>query len=628
MAGQVNGYYDRVLRVNLSSGTVAVESRGEEFWRRYLGGRGFIAHTLISELEPGIDPLGPENKLIFAPGPVTGFSLGGNGRHSVGAKSPLTGGYGDGEAGGFWGAEFRWSGFDAIIVEGQAEDPVYIWIHDGEVEIRPAEHLWGKLTADVQETIAQEVGDSKVKVLQCGIAGENRVRMACTLNDVNRAAGRAGMGAVMGSKNLKAVAVRGTMKPMMADRAGLMTVSKWLGQNYKEKAYRFVRWGTPGVLIDLQELSGLPTRNFNQGQFEGAAQISGETMHEAILTGRDSCYACPIRCKQVVEVKKGKYKVDPVYGGPEYESLAALGSNCGVSDLVAVAKANELCAAYGLDTIGAGATIAMAMECFERGILTTSDADGIELRFGNADAVVEMVHKIARRDGLGDLLAEGSVRAARQIGQGAEEFVMHVKGQEVPMHEPRLKQGLGLGYMVSPTGADHMHNIHDTAYTTEESVTKFRQLGLELPPLEVTDLSENKVRLVHVEVNWKHFVNSAVICLFLPYDFDQGRTIINAITGWDLTNQDCLRIGERAANMMRVFNLREGLGADTDVLPKRFYKDFEKGPLSDVSLSEDALMLARETFYRFSGWDPKTGVPTAEKLQQLDLDWLVEGDTA
>ncbi len=614
------GYHGRVLRVNLTERSIAVEEPGDLFYRRYVGGRGFIAYTLLQELAPGIDPLGPANRLIFAAGPVTGHPIGGSGRHSVGAKSPLTGGYGDGEAGGFWGAELKRAGFDAIIVEGQADSPVYLWVHDGQAEIADARHLWGQPTAAVEATLRSERGDRQIKVAQAGPAAERLVRFACLINDVNRAAGRTGLGAVMGSKRLKAIAVRGRQAPPLANPEGLKSVAQWLAQNYKTEAAWAFKGGTPGGLMWLHEHGLLPTRNFRQGQFEGAEAISGQTMHQTILVGRANCYACPVRCKQVVEVAEGPYRVDRVYGGPEYETIAAFGSDCGISDLKAIAKANEVCNANGLDTISAGATIAFAMDCFENGLLSTADTDGLELRFGQAEVMLAVLDKIVRREGIGDLLAEGAARAARQIGRGAEELAMHVKGQEIPMHEPRGKQGLGLGYAVSPTGADHMHNIHDTEYTTEARIADVKALGV-LEPLAVNDLGPRKVRLFVYETAWRHFTNCALICNFLPYNYARVCDIVNAVTGWETTIWDLMKVGERALNLACLFNAREGFTRADERLPQRFFEPFRSGPLAGQAIDPAALAAAQDTYYQMMGWDPTTAAPTLAKLQELDIAW-------
>lgn len=615
------GCTGKILKVNLTEGTTSVESPGEQFYRLYYGGRSLIAYYLLREMKAGADPLGPQNVLVFAAGPITGGPFAGSGRSSVGARSPLTGAYGDGEAGGYWGVELKRAGFDAVVFSGRAEKPVYLWVHDGATEIRDASELWGLKTAEVEEAIKAQVGEKQARVAQCGPGGERLVRYACVAHDLTHFAGRGGMGAVMGSKNLRAVAVRGSQPVPMADPDAVRELGRWFVQRVQELSGGMQDTGTPGVLLGLNVAGGLPTRNFRQGHFEGADKISGPTLRDTLLIERETCYACPIRCKRVVKTG-APYHVDPVYGGPEYESLASLGSLCGVDDLEAVCKANELCGAFGLDTISAGVAIAFAMECYEEGILTPAHTGGLELSFGNGEAVVEMVRRIAHREGLGDLLAEGVKRASERLGAGARRLAMHIKGQEIPMHEPRLKHGLGLGYAVSPTGADHCHNLHDTVYAKPgKSLQDLAALGI-LEPLAAQDLSLDKVRLYTYITNWRTFANCSVHCLFIPWDFEQTAQLVRGMTGWNATVFELMKVGERAVNLTRCFNLREGFNIHDDYLPDRFYQAFESGPLQGVAVSRAALEQARLAFYRMSGWTDD-GVPTREKLHELGLGWLV-----
>ena len=483
-----HGYNGRILRVNLSEKKWTTEEPPEDFYRRYFGGEGLVGYFLLKEVPMGVEPLGPDNKLIFAAGPLTGVPVGGCGRHSVGGKSPLTGGFGEAEAGGYWGAELKMAGFDAIIVEGKAEKPVYLFVRDGEIEIRDARHLWGLKTLECEQAIRGELGDSGIRVAQIGPAGENQVRFACISNDLDAFAGRTGMGAVMGSKNLKAVACRGRQRLSLAEPEAVKEIGRWIKDNVPIATKTLQEFGTSRVIPGLNQAGGLPTRNFQLGYLEGADKISGQTMADAILVKRRSCFACPIHCKREVKVD-GPYAVDPRYGGPEYETIAAIGSNCGIDNLEIIAKGSELAAAYGVDSISCGGVIAFAMECFEHGLLTRSDTGGLDLRFGNGPAMLQMIEQIACREGLGALLAEGVARAAEEIGAGAEEFALHVKGAELAMHEPRWKQGLGVGYVVSPTGPDHVHYMHDSNFTTQSPLLQeMKALGI-TEPLPVNDLS-------------------------------------------------------------------------------------------------------------------------------------------
>jgi len=617
------GFHNKILRVDLSTRQISVEEPGEVFFRTYFGGWGIIAHYLLKEVEPGTDPLGPENALVFATGVVTGAPVGGSGRIAVGAKSPLTGGFGEGDVGGFWGVELKHAGWDAIVVTGQAEEPVYLWIKDDQVEIRDAVHLWGKKTADVEEMLHNELGDKRVRVAQCGVAGENLVRYACVINDVTRAAGRTGLGAVMGSKKLKAIAVRGSAKVEPDDPDKLREYAQWLRDNYKDMWLSHLQeHGTNGGLEHISGNGALPTRNFQDGSFEGAKKITGETITETILVGRDTCFACPISCKRKVKVK-GRYTVDPVYGGPEYETAAALGSCCGVDDLEAIVYGNQLCNAYGLDTISAGVTISWAMECFERGLLTKDDTGGIELNFGNAEAMTTLVEQIAHRQGFGELLAEGSLRAARRIGRETEKYAMQAKGQEFPMHEPRVKFAHALGYATSPTGADHMHNIHDGGFASERGIRHSRALGI-LEPKPIEYLGAEKVRMAMYTIDFQIFHNCLGMCMFMPFTMEQMRDIIQAVTGWNSSLFELMKAGERALAMARAFNYRQGLTAKDDVSHWRFSSPFETAPTEGLQVPTEDIAQAIELHYEMRGWDKETGAPTKGKLYELGVGWVAE----
>ena len=618
------GFHNKILRVDLSDGQIEVEEPGERFFRTYFGGWGLIAYYLLKELEPGTDPLGPDNLLIFAPGVVTGAPAGGSGRHAVGGKSPLTGAFGEGDVGGFWGAELKHAGWDAIIVTGQAEEPVYLWIKDDQVEIRDATALWGKETLEVEQILKEELGDERIRVAQCGLAGEKLVRYACVINDVNRAAGRTGMGAVMGSKKLRAIAVRGTGRAELADRDKVRQVASWLRDNWEKEWTKDLHDnGTDDGLIDLDEDGGLPTRNFQEGSFEGAEKITGQTMTDTILVARDNCFSCPVYCKRKVKTT-GRYEVDPIYGGPEYETVGALGSCCGIDDLEAISWGNQLCNAYGLDTISAGVAISWAMECFERGLLTAEDTGGLEPRFGDTETMVTLVDQIAHRQGFGDVLAEGALRAALMIGRGTARYAMHVKGQEIPMHEPRIKFALDLGYATSPTGADHMHNIHDTGYEKEDtSIQQMRTMGV-LDPLPIDDLGPEKVRLAKYHIDWQVFWNCLGLCMFMPYDKEQMRDLVQGVTGWNTSVFELMKVGERAMAMARAFNYREGFTAQDDVAPWRFSTAFESGPAKGVKVATEDIAKALDLYYDMRGWDKETGAPTAAKLHELGIGWVAE----
>ena len=619
-------FHNKILRVDLSSGTTSVDEPGLPYLRRYMGGWNIIADVLLKEVPQGADPLGPENKLIFAPGVVTGLALSGASRNAVGSKSPITGGFGAAELGGNFGAQLKRAGYDAIIVEGVSDKPVYVWIMDGKVEIRDASHLWGKTTKETEAMVRDEVGKKRAELTMIGLGGENMVKYACVMNGLKDAAGRSGMGAVMGSKKLKAIAALGTESLEGADNDAVRDIARKAAQEVRdgERAAWAARAGTGGEGLEGGILQGnMPIRNFRDGEFP---EISGlEYIMEKIGVQMEGCWSCAVRCKKVVKAETVAYAVDPDYGGPEYESIGSLGSTCGVGDVVAVSRANELCNAYSLDTIGAGVTIAFAMECFENGLLTLEDTDGIDLRFGNGDALIAMVEKIARREGLGDILAEDLATAAQRIGKGAEMFAVHTKGQAYPMHEPRLKRGLAIGYAVSPTGADHCHSLHDTGMETPHddgflSSGGLRGMGV-LEPLPLEDLGPQKVRA------FKHSTISAVvpncisICSFPGWSVGEMTEIVRAATGWDVTEYELYRVGERALNLARVYNMREGFTIDDDRLAERSYGPTIGGALADGGIDREELREAVHTYYGMMGWDRETGAPTLETLQKLGVGW-------
>ncbi|RME85552.1 MAG: aldehyde:ferredoxin oxidoreductase [Caldilineae bacterium] len=593
-----------------------------------MGGSALGAYYLLKHTPAGADPLGPENTLTLALSVLTGAPISGQSRMTAVAKSPQSGAVGDSQCGGFFPAELKFAGFDAIVLHGRASEPLYLWVHDGEAELRPAGHLWGKTTGEVEDLIFDELGDDKIQVLQAGIAGENGVRFAALMNMANRANGRTGMGAVMASKNLKAVAVRGKQRPPLPDSKQLNQLARWGAKEFPESdVYGLGVLGTAEVVMPQNRAGGLPTRNWESGYFENAEAISGQRMAETILKERDTCYACTVRCKRVVEVHDGPHSVDPRYGGPEYETLSTLGSYCGIDDLEAIAYANQLCNMYGLDTISCGATIAWAMDCFEHELITVEDTGGIELRFGNAEAMVTMVEQIAHRQGFGNLLAEGSARAAAQIGRGTEELVVAVKGQELPAHMPQVKRSLALIYAVNPFGADHQSSEHDGAYKAYPE--RMAMLDLTNPqPTKI--LNEEKVRYA-LRTQWLYSaLDTFNLCQFVfgpawqLYGPDHIVQAVRLITGWEVEVDDLLKVGERRLNLLRAFNAREGIGREQDTLPKKLTKALRGGKSDGLFVTFEEVEQAKDIYYEMAGWDVATGTPTRAKLESLDLGWVAD----
>ncbi len=627
------GYAGKILHVDLNKGKISIEQPGEEFYKTYLGGSAMGTYYLFKNTPAGVDPLSPQNTLAFMLSPTTGVSISGQSRMNVTAKSPETGLIGDSQVGGFFPAELKFAGFDGIVFTGKSSKPVYLWIHDGEAELRDAAHLWGKITGEVEKTIREELGDQKIEVAQIGPSGENLVRFAAIMNMCNRANGRTGMGAVMGSKQLKAIAVRGHQRVKTADPAAVTRLARQAPQRVQNNGDMkgLQDFGTASVINFQNTIGTLPTRNYTSGTFEHAEDISGEHMSETILKENDTCYACVVRCKRVVETEYKNHHFDPLYGGPEYETLSTMGSYCGISDINAVSIAHQICDQYGLDTIACGATIAFAMDCFEHGLLSLKDTDGIDLRFGNADAMVAMVEKIARREGLGDLLASGSTYAAQKIGKGAEDLVVAVKKHDLPAHMPQAKRSLALIYAVNPFGADHQSSEHDPGYAPEAAaycLKYFAELGLTNPQPERV-LNREKVKMALFS-EWNYsFMDSAVLCQFVygpaweVYGPNDQAELMRAVTGWEWTVNDVQKIGERRLNMLRAFNAREGAGREQDTLPKRVFDEPLKGGATDgVAVSRQELEEALDMYYEMCGWDVATGKPTPAKLAELGLGWM------
>lgn len=615
-----------LLRVDLADRAIRTERIPEEVIKKYLGGRGLGAKILFEELKPGIDPLGRENKLVFAVGPITGAPFGGNSRYTVMAKSPLTGGWGESSGGGFFGAELRFAGLYAVVVENVADIPVYLWIKDNHAEIRKAEHLWGTDPIQTIQTIRREVGENSARVACIGMGGENQVRYACVISDVRYAAGRCGMGAVMGSKKLKAVAVRGTKQVPLVDKETFLDLKKkHADQSWAGVGKLMYDHGEDAYLDPLNASGRLPTKAFQQGTFEHADALAGETMSKTMLIGRQTCYACKNSCYRVVKGEE-PYPVQSQWGGPEYESVAALGSLCLVGNLNAVCKANELCNKYTLDTISTGVVVAFAMECYDKGLLTKKDTDGLELTWGNHAAELQLIERIARREGIGNLLAEGVARAAGKIGRGAEKLVLAIKGQELPMHEPRGKKGLGLSYAVSNRGACHLQMIdHDDSWEMPQNM--FPEAGF-VKPADRLDTSIDKVRLVKAAEDWKSMVDSLTLCQV--DSFPAGPTpevifgIVNSVTGWNMKPAELVKIGERAINLCRAFNVREGFSRKDDTLPKRLSDSLPDGQYKGQRITHDELQSMLDNYYEIRGWDKKTGTPTAMKLRELGLDFAAD----
>lgn len=617
----MKSYAGKILEVDLTNGTRSEKKIEEADARKLIGGRGLGAKALFEGLPPGADPLSPANPIIFMTGPFAGTGVAGGGRYIVVSKSPLTGIYGETYSGGHFAHELKYAGYDGIVVTGKADEKVYIAISDGRVEIKRAASLWGKEVKETEEAIRSELQDD-YKIASIGPAGEKLVRFSCIMNDLDRAGGRTGLGAVMGSKNLKAIAVRGKNPLAVADGKRLMELSKKHGDLVRNDGWgkSLTAHGTSGGALSLSEIGILPTGNFEDGTFDGAAQISGENMARTILVRNKACMACTIGCTRVVQVSAGPFSgVMPCYGGPEYETVAALGSLCRNSDLESIAMANQICNANGLDTISMGNVIAFTMECIEKGVLKGSDI-GFEPRWGDGKAVVRLAGMVAKREGFGDLLAEGVKRAAEKLGGDAPRFAVQVKGLEVPMHEPRGKKGLGISYAVSPRGAVHTEGFHDTAFMWDNLgpelrvVKKMDRFSIEEKPFAVKQLED-----------FQSATNSLILCMFLVRGTGRKRNIdeivgmLNAATGWDFTFEELLKAGERNYTLCRAISALEGIRAGDDRLHEKFEKTMKEGASKDHAISPQEMEGALANYYKLRGWTPD-GVPSREKLLELKLE--------
>ncbi len=630
-----NGYIGKILHVDLTKGAFAVEEPNEAFYRKYMGGSAMALYYILREVPKGADPLSPENLLTVFPSVVTGAPISGQSRINVNAKSPMSGAIGDSQAGGFFPAEFKFAGYDGVVFHGKSPKWVYLTIINGKVELHDASHLLGKVTGDVDKLLKQEVGDEKAQVMQIGPAAEKGVRFSGIVNMANRLNGRTGMGLVMASKQLKAIVVRGKTRPVIADKAALTALNK--SGPAKSAANPDVdglgKLGTAGVVMFQNMLGTLPTRNYAEGQFEGAEAISGEKMEETILKQRDTCYACIIRCKRVVEITEGKYKADPIYGGPEYETLGTFGSYCGIDNMAAVCQAHQICDMQGVDTISCGATIAFAMECYEKGIITKEDTGGIDLRFGNADAMLEVLNQIVTKSGkLGPILAEGSARAAKVWGNGADECLVTCKNEEAPAHMPQAKRSLALIYAVNPFGADHQSSEHDPYYEEgvgDFNVDRLKQIGLGSPQPPFS-LTPEKVRFGYLGECFYSMMDTLTVCQFVYgptwclYDGNDTAEMVRAVTGWNVTLDELMELGKRRIMLMRTFNAREGFTRKDDVLPKKFFKPLVgTGPTAGRAVTHEEFEAALDEYYKLAGMT-NDGVPKKETLKQLGVEWAAE----
>ena len=610
MEKEMKAYHGRYLDIDLGSGKIETGNFSEEFLRKYIGGSGIGARFLYEQTGPETDPLGPENIIVFATGPVTASAGFNSDRFEVVSKSPQSGIYGEASCGGKWGSRFKKTGYDAVIFRGRSDRPVYVLINEDHVEIKNADEYWGLDTFQTHRMI-KAVEDDGCEVACIGPSGEMMIRIAAIIADGahGRAAGRCGLGAVMGSKNLKAVAVNGNRKPGSADPGRIKEINKSLARSMKYDAAAMREAGTTCAVDSFEELGNLPIRNWYQGNWkEGAENLKGYTTVERRGAKNYSCGQCPIGCGKKVTALDGPYEGEEV-AAPEYETVGLMGSNLMIDDYDVVVKENEICNRYGIDTIAAGNTLAAAMEAFERGVLSLEDTGGIELRFGNTQAALAALEKMCRREGrLGELLCDGSREFARRAGGDTAEYTQHVKGLELPAHDPRANFSLALAYATSNRGACHL------SFTQDYEEAYVEHLGVEATEGR---FSPKKAAIVAKMQDWSCLFDSLSICKFARYGglmVEHTLGYLNACTGWDMTVEEFLKAGERIFNLKRLYNQRHGVSRKDDTLPARILTHRRGGGTNELPPLNSML----SDYYKFRGWD-ELGLVTEEKIKELEL---------
>jgi aldehyde:ferredoxin oxidoreductase len=608
----MNGYMGKLLYVDLTAGKLRDEVLSDEHARAFVGGTGLAARIIYDMVDGDTDPLGPENPLVFMTGPLVGTTMPSAGRCSVCALSPITGIWGEANTGGYFGPELRFAGYDGVVITGKAKKPTWLSIVEGKATLQDATAFWESDSYEAQEKVRKAMGEPKARVACVGAAGVNQVRMAAVMNDHGRAAGRTGMGAVMGSKNLKAIGVRGTAKVGLADPDKFREIVREIIVNLDEDmtASAFRLAGTAGY-VDMGLMYGdMPIRYYQKGEWENASNLSGVVIADEYLNKQYGCYRCPIACGR--ETRAPSYGLDKV-DGPEYETLGAFGSMAMVDDLEAVIYAGHLCNVHGLDTISTGCTIALACELFERGILSPADTGGLEIRYGDVKVVHRLIEMIALREGFGDVLAEGSAALAERFG--VPELAVTVNRLEVPMHDPRAFVGLAVTYALSPRGACHMEgDMYGVDMGQNPAVE------LDIFPGERFDASSEKGRIAALQQAWRNLYNSLTLCQFQNPGVEQLLAATNAATGWNLDAGDLMTLGKRIVTVKRMLNLRRGLTRDNDRLPDLLLKPLNEGGTEGTVPDVEVLLSGAYAEY---GWDPETGKPTRETLEELGLNFAV-----
>jgi aldehyde:ferredoxin oxidoreductase len=623
------GYMGKVLHVDLTKGETKNEKLNKDWCKLYIGQMGFGARILWEKLQPKVDPLSPDNILISSAGPLTGTLTPGSGSISYQFKSPATGAWAETRSGGSFGSKLKFAGFDLIVVKGKAEKPVYLWVHDNTCEIKSAEHLWGKTVHESTDILLQDIGEPEVSIACIGPAGEKLVRFAAIMNDYDRAAGRTGGGAVFGSKNLKAIVVSGEEEIRAANPDKFYEAALEASEVMRKYFFQGLigGLGTIGLVNALNAAGALPTKNFATCLFPAADSVSGETLAEKYLIKRRSCFGCTIGCGRYTWVPFGHF-LTPPHEGPEYETTDMIGVQSLIENIETIIRANYLCNNYGLDTISTGNVMAFAIEAFEKGLITEKDSGGLRLEWNNPEVLLTLIDQIAKREKFGDVLAEGVKRAADKIGKGAEDFAVHVKGLEVPAHDPRGEsRSFVIQYAVEPRGACHMHPNWAGAYDFVPLDNGLKPHGLPWPPAD--KFAETGVKrgiaykLIALHGELAEMLGVCRFYLWGAEDFgltcltpQRLATLYSTLTGFEMDEFELMKCAERVWNLKRCFNVREGLTRKDDRLPKRLLEPIATGPTKGQVVKDlDGLL---DEYYEVSGWE-RTGVPTRKKLEQLGL---------
>ncbi len=621
------GFKGTILSVDLSTDGVERLQFEEDFYRLYMGGGAIGSYFLLKHTRPDTDPLSAENVLVIAPGVTTGARMSGASRCCINALSPLTGMVGDSQAGGSFGPMIKRAGYDAIVIRGSAREMVYLLVDGDDVRIVNAAHLAGRTVAEVHGMLNSELGSENVSILQCGPAGEKRVRFANLMSDLNDSAGRTGLGAVFGSKNLRAVVIRGEKEIPFADPDGLNELNKLAAQRLPDSGFPAIlrKYGTPGVVGFQAEAGNFATHNYSRGYHEDYRKLDGEVFEPEIGAGMTSCFGCVVACRKKVKADK-PYRVSDTLGGPEFETLGLLGSNLDITDPVAVARANELCNNYGLDTITTGGVAGYFFECMEEGLIKPGSVDGRSLQFGDPESLFWLIEAIANRTGVGDIIAEGFEAMIKTFGKKTAPYAIHIKGQGLAVHMPQVKPSQALMYALCPIGPDHMSSEHDWLLASDSEAS--RGLGIiGRGDAESTNLA--KVRMTAYSQVYYSLLDTLSLCMFCwgpgnLFTYQDLVDLVRYATGWEVTFWELMKVGERRINMMKQINARRGFSRAHDILPGRLYEPLPDGPSRGRHVEADSFRRMTDQYYALMGWDPKTGNPRKGKLIELGLEWIFE----